>query len=104
MLDVDLDTLEQSLSEQERIEYQRLREGYDRDLDGVDDATAKAREAALLFIRMERASVKSARLLREGIESPEETDHTDVVGSLGDSVEATRQYREYLEEIGVYPE
>jgi hypothetical protein len=58
-VDLDRDRLEESLNSHERETYQVFRDGYKDRLEGFENAEQKARTAALLFIKMERAPIES---------------------------------------------
>lgn len=99
----ELDELETSLSEQEQQLYENLKESFLNRLEGEPQSGEKARKAALLSIKKERISNKSLKKWIDGLDDSKKVATDEIVNVEEKNIEASKEYREYLEKIGIYP-
>ncbi|MDL0136382.1 hypothetical protein PNP85_15190 [Halobacterium salinarum] len=100
--ETDFDALEASLTDRECEVFNRLKQSYQEKMTPVENTDEKTRKAALLSIKRKRASIKSGEKLIEGIENPDH-EKDELIESIEIDVEASHEYREYLNKIGVLP-
>lgn len=108
----ELDTIEERLSDADREWVDELTACYlDRADDGVEDVEKKAREAALIQVKLARANVDFFRRgpawsADRSVSTPDDeaaTSRTVVNPTWRESVRLSRRCRELEKELGVFP-